>query len=54
MEFTEYLARAEKCSRQSELTSDTATKLHWLDLADAWLVLADNLQEKDVYGHVKQ
>jgi hypothetical protein len=53
MEFTEYRARAEKCSRQSGLTSDIASMFHWLDLADAWLVLADNLGEKDVCGHVK-
>ncbi len=46
--------RAEKCSRQSDLTCNTDSKLHLLDLADAWLKLADNLEQQDVYGHVKR
>lgn len=49
-----YRAQAEKCSRRSELTSDTAFKLHLLTLADAWLVLADNLRKEDVYGQIEQ
>jgi hypothetical protein len=41
-----YRAHAEKCSRQSDLACDTDSKLHLLDLADAWLKLADNLVVK--------
>ena len=44
--FTAYRAQAEKCSRQSDLTFDPDSKLHLLDLADAWLKLADNLEVK--------
>ncbi len=43
-----YRAQAEKCSRQSDLTDDTDSKLHLLDLADAWLKLADNLEKQDI------
>ena len=48
---TAYRAQAEKCSRQSDLTCDTDSKLHLLDLADAWLKLADNLGKQEVYNH---
>jgi hypothetical protein len=48
-----YHAQAGKYSRQSDLTCGTDSKLHLLDLADAWLKLADNLEKQDVYGHVK-
>ena len=34
-------AQAENCFHQSELTNDRASKLHWLTLAEAWLLLAD-------------
>ena len=53
MEFrniTEFRAQAENCFRQSELTNDGASKLHWLTLAEAWLLLADNMGKRDVYG----
>jgi hypothetical protein len=52
MEFrniTEFRAQAENCFHQSELTNDRASKLHWLTLAEAWLLLADNLGKRDVY-----
>ena len=52
MEFrniAEFRARAENCFRWSELTGDDASKMHWLTLAEAWLLLADNLGKKDVY-----
>jgi hypothetical protein len=52
--ITAYRAQAEKCSRQSELTSDVESKLHLLALAEGWLKLADNLGKQDVYQHVKQ
>ena len=46
MEFrnaSEFRAQAEKCLRRSQLTDDRAAKLHWLSLAEAWLVLSENL-----------
>jgi hypothetical protein len=43
--ITKYRAEAEKCFRQSELTGDTAAKLHWLTLSEAWLFLADRMSE---------
>lgn len=54
MEIAEYRARAEKCSRHAELTNDLASKLHWLAMAESWLVLADNLAKKDVYGYINR
>ena len=52
MEFrsiTEFRTQAENCFNRSELTSDTASKLHWLTLAEAWLLLADNIGKREVY-----
>lgn len=52
MEFrniTEFRAQAENCFRQSQLTNDKASKMHWLTLAEAWLLLADNIRKRDVY-----
>jgi hypothetical protein len=52
MEFrniSEFRAQAENCFRRSELTSDKASKLHWLTLSEAWLLLADNMGKRDVY-----
>lgn len=52
MEFrniTEFRAKAENCFQQSELTNDRASKLHWLTLAEAWLLLADNMGKREVY-----
>ena len=46
--ITKYREQAEKCFRQSELTSDTAAKLHWLTLSEAWLLLADSMTEHHV------
>jgi hypothetical protein len=43
-----YRTEAEKCFRQSELTGDTAAKLHWLTLSEAWLLLADRMTEHHV------
>ena len=44
--ITAYRAQAEKCSHQSDLTFDPRSKLHLLDLADAWLKLANHLEAK--------
>jgi hypothetical protein len=41
--ITKYRIEAEECFRQSQLTSDTAAKLHWLTLSQAWLLLANNM-----------
>ena len=46
--FTNYRAQAEECFRQSEMTSDTAAKFHWLTLSEAWLLLADCLTEHHI------
>ncbi len=46
--ITKYRAQAEECFRQSELTSDTASKLHWLTLSEAWLLLGDSMTGRDV------
>ena len=52
MEFrniTEFRAQAENCFRSSELTGDRASKMHWLALAEAWLLLADKMGKRNVY-----
>ena len=46
--MTKYSAEAEKCFCRSELTGDTAAKLHWLTLSEAWLLLADRMTEHHV------
>ena len=46
--ITKYRAQAEECFRQSELTSDTASKFHWLTLSEAWLLLGDSMTEQNV------
>jgi hypothetical protein len=43
-----YRMEAEECFRQSQLTSDTASKLHWLTLSQAWLLLANNMMKLHV------
>jgi hypothetical protein len=48
--IAEYLAHAEKCSLQSDLTNDAASKLQWSAIAQSWLLLADNLVKKDQLG----
>lgn len=52
--IAEYRARAEKCARQAEWTSDADSKLHWLAMAKGWQILADNLAKKDVHDHIDQ
>ena len=52
--ITKYRAEAENCFRQSEFTGDTAAKLHWLTLSEAWLLLADRMAElhgDETFGH---
>jgi hypothetical protein len=48
--ITEYRAHADKCTLQSDLTNDAASKLQWQAMADSWLLLADKLVKKDRYG----
>lgn len=50
----EYRERAERCARQSELTGDPASKLHWEAMAKGWLMLADNLAKKNVHDYIDQ
>jgi hypothetical protein len=52
MEFRnikEFRAQAENCFHQSELTNNKGSKMRWLTLAEAWLLLADNMGKRDVY-----
>ena len=52
MEFRniiEYRVQAEKCFRRSELTTDRDSKLLWLTLVEAWLLLSDNITKQDVH-----
>ena len=46
--ISKYRAQAEECFRQSELTSDSAAKLHWLTLSEVWLLMGDSMTEHDV------
>ena len=49
-----YRAQAEKCSRQSELTTNVESKLHSLAMTEGWQLLVDSFGKKDANGHVKQ
>ncbi len=51
-EIIEYRAHAERCSREAELTSNSTSKLQWISLAEDWLILADGLVKKDIYGKI--
>jgi hypothetical protein len=54
MEFRnikEFRAQAENCFHQSELTNNKGCKMRWLTLAEAWLLLADNMGKRDVYDY---
>jgi hypothetical protein len=39
----EYRREAEVCFEQSDLTADRTAKLHWVTLAEAWLMMAGDL-----------
>ena len=41
--------QAESCFQRSELTTDRPAKLRWLTLAEAWLIMADKMAERDVH-----
>ncbi len=50
MEFrniSEFRAQAEKCFLRSQLTDDRTVKLHWLSLAEAWLLMSENMRNQD-------
>jgi hypothetical protein len=50
MEFrnvSEFHVQAEKCFHRSQLTDDRASKLHWLFLAEVWLLLSENMSKQD-------
>lgn len=42
-------SQAEACFHRSELTSDPAAKVHWLTLAEAWLMMANSVAGRDLY-----
>ena len=44
MYTADYRSQAEVCFRRSETTSDTASRLQWLTLANAWLLMAENAE----------
>jgi hypothetical protein len=46
--ISEYRAHAEKCTLQSGLSKDAASKLQWQAMAESWLLLADNLLTEKV------
>ena len=51
MEFrdvSEFRAQAEKCFCRSQSTDDRAAKLHWVLLAEAWLLLSENVGKQDI------
>lgn len=43
-------SQAEACFHRSELTADPAAKVHWLTLAEAWLMMANSVAGRDLYG----
>jgi hypothetical protein len=45
----EYGREAEICFQRSELTTDRTAKLRWLTLAEAWLMMANNMAKRDGY-----
>jgi len=42
-------SQAEACFHRSELTTDLAAKVHWLTLAEAWLMMANSMAGRDMY-----
>ena len=53
VKISEYREHAEKCSLHSDVTRNADSKLHWLAMAEGWRLLADSLEKKDAYGHVR-
>ena len=45
----EYRHEAEICFQRSESTTDRAAKLRWLTLAEAWLMMANNMAKREGY-----
>ena len=45
---SQFRLQAEKCFRQSELTDDRASKFSWLALAEAWLLMSENMGKPDI------
>jgi hypothetical protein len=41
--------QAEICFQQSELTTDRSAKVRWLTLAEAWLMMANNIATREIY-----
>ena len=50
MEFrdvSEFRSQAVQCFCRAQSTDDRAVKLHWLSLAEAWLLLSENMGKQD-------
>lgn len=45
----EYRHEAEFCFQRAESTPDRTAKLRWLTLAEAWLMMADNMAKREGY-----
>jgi hypothetical protein len=48
-DILELRSQAESCFQRSELTTDRPAKLRWLTLAEAWLIMADKMDERNVH-----
>ena len=47
---TDYRAQAKRCLEFAEGADDRGSKLHWLCLAEGWLLLAEGLTSKTFKG----
>lgn len=46
----DYRAQAERCLELAEEADDRGSKLHWLCLAEAWLLLSEGLGRSTFHG----
>jgi hypothetical protein len=46
----DYRAQAEQCIEFAEEADDRSAKLHWLCLAEAWLLLSEGFTRKSIKG----
>jgi hypothetical protein len=45
-----YRAQADRCLELAEEADDRSSKLHWLCLAEAWLLLSEGVSRKTIQG----
>lgn len=48
----DYRAQAEQCLAFAEEADDRSSKLHWLCLAEGWLLLSERLTRKSIKGNL--